>query len=551
MTTSLLLPTLLLFDPFGPVAFSFELIKAAYFLSRPQNMSSQAEPPPRTPRRSRRPQKKTANRGDRSVSESASNPQPDTRSPAQPIQILRRGAVDTIPAVDGAIISQVHHLASPPQHQTTHGITANGQQAGNESAPEIDQARKPRTKPQTAKHRKSCAKAPQTDTPSSTPRPNTLTPGRTSETPSKAYAGPTFHASPAASSLPLPMFFSKSVPNVDKNTALSQMMEQELSDPISESEGSPCAGKIQPADERHARDESPLDFFFRADREAKGKGGTNAANTSSQTSTLSVADGGHGVPGDLHLRPDRHHSRHSTNGSSGGVFPLEIDGTKRGLPVLESSNSFFKNRDQANATSTGLIEVDDQEAKLKEQTLALKKLLYSAQPHAPSSSSPRSGTITTGLGSPMPKVSQKTSSQSRKSFGPPITSELSKHAGGHQHQADLMALAERQIPAQANQRPPSSSLRKEMMAPSSPSPFTNPEMPMTPGQKSQSWGRYSQKSRAPLDSMPHNKSYESPQQQPDATTDDVKIDAKSIEDELRRILKIDVLGGDKFAAVRS
>ncbi|KAL7268477.1 hypothetical protein RUND412_008900 [Rhizina undulata] len=39
-----------------------------------------------------------------------------------------------------------------------------------------------------------------------------MTPPQNIETPSKAYAGPTFHSSPAPSALPMPKFMSKSVP---------------------------------------------------------------------------------------------------------------------------------------------------------------------------------------------------------------------------------------------------------------------------------------------------------------------------------------------------
>lgn len=46
----------------------------------------------------------------------------------------------------------------------------------------------------------------------------------------KAYAGPTFHHSPAPSALPMPKFFSKSVPGTPAGTSLQAMMESDSSD---------------------------------------------------------------------------------------------------------------------------------------------------------------------------------------------------------------------------------------------------------------------------------------------------------------------------------
>ncbi|KAH0609810.1 uncharacterized protein H6S33_012356 [Morchella sextelata] len=46
----------------------------------------------------------------------------------------------------------------------------------------------------------------------------------------KAYAGPTFHHSPAPSALPMPKFFSKSVPGTPAGTSLQAMMESDASD---------------------------------------------------------------------------------------------------------------------------------------------------------------------------------------------------------------------------------------------------------------------------------------------------------------------------------
>ena len=80
----------------------------------------------------------------------------------------------------------------------------------------------------------------------------------------QAYAGPTFQASPAPSSLPVPKFFSKSVPNVAAHQSLEARMagektpEQEHSSPESD-----------PVSQTRATQQTPLDMFFKADKAEK------------------------------------------------------------------------------------------------------------------------------------------------------------------------------------------------------------------------------------------------------------------------------------------
>lgn len=89
-------------------------------------------------------------------------------------------------------------------------------------------------------------------------------------TPAKeqAYAGPTFQASPAPSSLPMPRFFSKSVPNVAAQLAGRQSLEQRLAgEKTPETEqSSPEPDVVAPSRETQ---QTPLDMFFKADRAEK------------------------------------------------------------------------------------------------------------------------------------------------------------------------------------------------------------------------------------------------------------------------------------------
>ena len=105
---------------------------------------------------------------------------------------------------------------------------------------------------------------------------------------STAYAGPTFHASPAASSLPIPKIFSKSVPAATSQSSLQARLEKEDDDTSNKSESPPqetaypsIASSATSADPAVTQNtDSPLDFFFKADREEKSKvNGTTLSST--------------------------------------------------------------------------------------------------------------------------------------------------------------------------------------------------------------------------------------------------------------------------------
>ena len=109
-------------------------------------------------------------------------------------------------------------------------------------------------------------------------------PSATPAKPIQVYAGPTFHASPAPSSLPMPKMFSKSVPQVnDKTVSLKAMMEEEdVSDDSSfGGDGSPSMRNAGRAGNDRTRDVSPLDIFFKADRQQRAQRGGGAAPSDS------------------------------------------------------------------------------------------------------------------------------------------------------------------------------------------------------------------------------------------------------------------------------
>lgn len=136
-------------------------------------------------------------------------------------------------------------------------------------------------------------------------------------TPAKAqgaYAGPTFHASPAPSSLPIPKFLSKSVPPT-KAQAGPPTPPPEGSDSGSSPSPSPSRGSI-PIPSR--QQDSPLDMLFKADRAEKARN-VNCSPLSGRFASFGMAPD--------NARPEN--NKHDSFGSLNAPFPIELDGNTR------------------------------------------------------------------------------------------------------------------------------------------------------------------------------------------------------------------------------
>jgi len=169
--------------------------------------------------------------------------------------------------------------------------------------------------------------------PLNVPRQHGVTPAR------PEYAGPTFHASPAASALPMPKFFSRSVPTASPQSRLQAQLDTEReSDESEESEE-----KIAAAPERI---DSPLDVFFNAQK----------IELARQTSSY--------VP--QMLAKPCHEAKPSLSGKE--IFIMEMDGTGDPAPE-ELTVAPFKERVNA---------VKEEQLRLA-KTQALKTLLMLSQ----------------------------------------------------------------------------------------------------------------------------------------------------------------------------
>ncbi len=500
----------------------------------------QAESPQKNSRGSRRPPRNPANSTPSQISSIQNDAETSDdlgrhREPDQPTRILRRGDHDTAPdfSVDGNL--ELLNPTTPTRPRSMYDTFSNGQYQGNQSAPDMNQRRKKGRKSQGGIKRASGVRKPDPNEPLiPAPPQQPRTPNRPNETPIKAYAGPTFHASPAASSLPMPKFVSKSVPNVDKTTSLMSMMEQDTVDTTSGSDISPSLENSQPTHDPRSREGSPLDIFFQADREAKAKAQSGRATDSN---ALLSHPQNHA----------RHHSREATNSSVGAMFPIDMDGAAPETPGSTNDNG------PITPALKAMSDADYRDEQRKAQTLELKKLLYSPKPQPPLSS-PRSGTPPQGLASPLPKTVHHGDSPGL------VPDSISKDQQRH---AALIALAQKHISGintnngSAVQRPPSSKLWKEISVPSSPG--VQPlELPATPtqyrvqktstptyGSTLQQQGGYA----SPY--SPFSSAFTTPAKPPGGSQSTPSKDAKSIEEDLRRILKLDVIGGDSVTGVRS
>lgn len=150
-------------------------------------------------------------------------------------------------------------------------------------------------------------------------------PNYISATPAKetAYAGPTFHASPAASALPKPKFLSKSVPA--KPRAGPANLEEEGSDSASSMPPSPPSPSRAPIVVPGSNRESPLDWLFNADRAERARNGNGSPRPVSFSNSLN--------PSSANLHGNRsQQGSYSSAGSSNTMFPFELDAENRNQP---------------------------------------------------------------------------------------------------------------------------------------------------------------------------------------------------------------------------
>lgn len=194
-----------------------------------------------------------------------------------------------------------------------------------------------------------------------------------------AFAGATFHASPAPSALPIPSFLSK--PSGESPVALGKAALQEPSPPATDGDvPTPFRPSSVPK-----MNESPLDFMFRAHREEKERNfRENIPNHSSRPSAspqpLQWSDmGGPSKPSSL-----PHQRRTYFRQEAGGINSSELDGTP-GRPLGPAFSTPYQERIKAarSASNSNTSFTKGQTAgylnepeTVEDSTEALKKYLF-------------------------------------------------------------------------------------------------------------------------------------------------------------------------------
>lgn len=344
------------------------------------------------------------------------------------------------------------------------------------------------------------------------------------------YAGPTFHASPAPSALPIPSFFSKSVPESDLEPTLES--EDENLEAETDLDITPSKPKTRPYGD-HGQSSTPLDFLFKAAVQARNSQPqspeTEPKIRSPQTDSKAV--------------PHRNYS-----GLSQGIFPLEMDNRDR--QNMEIGPSFAPSyQDRMNALrsssspSQATADLDEDERRAK--TEALKDLLLNPRPQRPPSSQATYNQASGSQGRPgvSPHVPHF-ATPLRTTSGPPATISHGFKRETKQPMAPMGGNAVRPLSAhtqngQQQIRTPQSALRREVPS-SGPgdmpgvqaSGFSSPSAGYN---QSNLTGHYAQRSSraSPVHPPPAAGCTVPAGQSPQS------LDTKKMEDDLRRILKLD------------
>ncbi|MCJ1405125.1 hypothetical protein MMC11_008351 [Xylographa trunciseda] len=403
---------------------------------------------------------------------------------------------------------------------------------------------------------------------SRSPRPEpgatSMTPVKKGTTQSQAYAGPTFHASPAPSALPIPKFFSKSVPVTEKGASLSTMMQEDSSEGLSnKSDDSPIMQNSLRVSQRSIREASPLDFFFNADREEKAKRSSVVVTGGSNQIFDQVA----GTPKSVSPIPEhmRHHSRNATGGSMHEIFPLEMDASEKLSPIraMRPLDPSTEARRPESSPSTIRTRSTKSEEQAKAKTEALKRFLLSPQPQSPSSklASPLGYLDYSSSPSPSPLPHHNHYLRSTSATSIPRGSAGSP-AYTHHTQLPVSNVPYLQqspttkVKGLSQERPLSSQLRREMTANMFPEPK---ELPSTTT-PSHSHNVFNQTATQNGDNVQHNSNFSPytpavkkfrPEDALKAATGQMDTSVDMMENELRRILKLDSLGSGGAAGVRS
>ncbi|KAH8909583.1 hypothetical protein BR93DRAFT_400532 [Coniochaeta sp. PMI_546] len=230
-------------------------------------------------------------------------------------------------------------------------------------------------------------------------------PGPTKPPTATAFAGATFHASPAPSSLPIPSFLAKAMDSPQVKD--SGRANQQPSPPLSDSEA-PTPRQPSVLAREVTREESPLDFLFKKDRDEKEQ-----ARRASFANVRTYPPGPYSPPNNYVQSPPQpktvpnkppttlpRRDLLQRNSSTGRISTTELDGTPGrpmgpafSTPYAERMRAARSGDKQAERTSSAMPQAPSQRfaqqpqtADVGDRTEALKRFLAVGSPSPPVSS---------------------------------------------------------------------------------------------------------------------------------------------------------------------
>jgi len=192
----------------------------------------------------------------------------------------------------------------------------------------------------------------------------------------RAYAQSTFQASPAASALPVPKFFgSRSVPNVNAPSSLQARMDGEKT-PEEPQESSPEPDIVSPIKQSHGQSQTPLDVFFMADKaEKERKSSPGIQNMSPDLAVRPVPASEPRNP--FHIGKPSPFTRGISDAEGPMISPRTLSQDQRPAPY------------RAHSSPGGVANSPNQQNSNEQSTQALKDLLFNNINNKPSSTPPR------------------------------------------------------------------------------------------------------------------------------------------------------------------
>ncbi|KAJ5179608.1 hypothetical protein N7492_002818 [Penicillium capsulatum] len=346
---------------------------------------------------------------------------------------------------------------------------------------------------------------------------------------SAAYAGPTFHASPAPSALPIPSFFSKSLPESDLAPTLEADSDTAEMEP--DMETTPSKPRTRPQPMGAEPQGTPLDFLFKAAVQARNPNTVASPEPSNHVCSPQTDS----------------KALHNSNATPGGMFAFEMDNSEhaRASPIGPSFATPYQDRMNAYRSASTPSQPEFSQEQRQAKTAELKHLLLNPRPQKPPSSMGSAPDSPGNYGS-HPNSNGGVphyATPARSTSGPPGPRPLAQ--GFSPNQQPMPNNVGRPLfPHSYNNRPTpvrnaNSPLRREV-------PVANPYH--HPGMSSPS--RYANQYPAPIPMQPaglvspppHYASAAYPTST-NSPTPSKPADTKKMEDDLRRILKLDAAPG--------